>query len=59
MLVKKVKEKQPLTRKERRELKKRKRKNYDLISQTLQLWEKLRRLENPFSHFIFTYLSQT
>ena len=38
-----VEERQPLTRKERRNLKKKKRKNYDLISKTLQLWEKLRR----------------
>ena len=43
VLVRKAKEKQPLTRKERRELKKRKRKNHDLISETLHLWEKLRR----------------
>jgi pumilio family protein 6 len=34
---------EPLTRKERRNLKKQKRKNYDIISRTLQLWEKLRR----------------
>ena len=46
VLVKKAKEKHPLTRKERRELKKKKRKNHDLISRTLQLWEKLRRCEN-------------
>ena len=41
-----VEERQPLTRKERRNLKKKKRKNYDLISKTLQLWEKLRRYDN-------------
>ena len=34
---------EPLTRKERRDLKKQKRKNFDIISRTLQLWEKLRR----------------
>ena len=55
VLVKKAKEKQPLTRKERRELKKKKRKNYDLISQTLQLWEKLRRLGNLESSSILSF----
>ena len=34
---------EPLTQKERRDLKKKRRKNYDIISRTLQLWEKLRR----------------
>ena len=43
VLVKKVKEKQPLSRKERRNLKKKKRKNFDLISEALKLWETLRR----------------
>ena len=47
---KKEEPKEPLNRKERRDLKKRKRKNYDLISRTLQLWEKLRRYGNILSH---------
>ena len=41
----KVSERKPLGRRERRELKKKKRKNCDLISESLQLWEKLRKLE--------------
>ena len=47
---KKEEPKEPLNRKERRNLKKRKRKNYDLISRTLQLWEKLRRYGNILPH---------
>ena len=43
VVMKKIEKREPLTRKERRNLKKKKRKNYDLISRTLNLWEKLRR----------------
>ena len=35
--------KTPLSRKERRQLKRKKRKDFDLISQTLHLWERLRK----------------
>ena len=40
---KKPEKKAPLNRKERRELKRKKRKNFDLISKGIHLWEKLRK----------------